>query len=90
MPVSLPLRGLGVLWAADLGGHLRGQHLAHHGQADRGAHRQQPLTRDARDRAQRQVQFLRQLHRLGRFVAIDQTDGSYVLLHRWWSPSVVG
>src|SRR6266542_5845882 len=26
--------------------------------------------------------------RLGHFVAIDQTDSSYVLLHRWWSPSV--
>jgi len=39
MPVSLPLRELGVLRAADLGGHLRGHHLAHHGQADRGAHR---------------------------------------------------
>ena len=48
------------------------------------------LTRDARDRAQRQAQLLRQLHRLGRFVAIDQTDSSYVLFHRWWSPSVVG
>ena len=56
MPGSLPLRELGVRGAADLGGRLRGHHLAITARPTVAQDRQQPRTRDARDRAERQAQ----------------------------------
>src|SRR5207244_13566474 len=48
-------------------------------QADRGAHRQQALTRHARDPRERHAQLLRQLNNLGGLVALNEPDSSYVL-----------